>query len=112
MPSVSCRNVQNGSSWALRKHGVSVWPDLFSSLRKPALIDARTNCSVAGFAIGEWFGHDEESVKIIVRAVCLSSSKAKHEMVVQRTYSKVIVGLPGLEPGTNGLKDRYSNQLS
>ncbi|MDB4475164.1 hypothetical protein N9004_00245 [Pirellulales bacterium] len=55
---MSCRNVQNGSGWALRKHGVSVWPDLFSSLRKPALIDARTNCSVAGFAIGEWFGHD------------------------------------------------------
>ena len=81
-------------------------------VQQSALTDVHTNYSVVGLVIGEWFGHDEESVKIIVRAVCLSSSKAKHEMVVQRTYSKVIVGLPGLEPGTNGLKDRYSNQLS
>ena len=71
--------------------------DFAAELEFRLLVSERTNCT---------------RVKMMVRAVFLSPSKAKHVMVVQRTYSKVKVGLPGLEPGTNGLKDRYSNQLS
>ena len=47
---------------------MSVWPYLCSSLRESALTDVHTNYSVAGLVIGEWFGHDEESVKMMVRA--------------------------------------------
>ena len=107
MPSVSCRNVQNGSGWALRKHGVSVWPDLFSSLRKPALIDARTNCSVAGFAIGEWFGHDERTVEMMVHS---GSSIFEQSEARDGRASQLLERKSG-PPGTRTRNKRFKRPL-
>ena len=52
----------------------------------------------------------EEDMRTIVPAGSSIFEQSGFGMVVRRTYSKVKVGPPGLEPGTNGLKDRYSNR--
>ena len=46
--------------------------------------------------------------RVVVGAMLIN--EARNKRATQTLEKKV--GPPGLEPGTNGLKDRYSNQLS